>query len=103
MGAPTPASQLEFLGPSGGFWAFWKPGRTVPFRNVCLDVHVSCKRPNPEQVPLEGGTGQWEAWDLDCSGLCHGLGRGVLRFPLGLLSVSWGLLSSGPLALETPA
>lgn len=83
MGLPTPASGLKSLGPSGGFWAFWKPGRTVPFRNVCLDVHVSCKHLNPEQVPLEGGTGQWEAWGLDCSGLCHGLGGGGAEVPSG--------------------
>lgn len=73
--SPTPASRLEFLGPSGGFWAFWKPGRTVPFRNVRLDVDVSCKRLNPEQVPSERGIGQ-QAWGLDCPGLCHGLGGG---------------------------
>lgn len=66
MGVLTPASRLEFLGPSGGFWAFWKPGRTVPFRNICLDVHVSCKRLNPEQVPLEGapGSGRPGIWTV---------------------------------------
>lgn len=47
---------------------------------------------------------QWEAWGLDCSGLCHGLGGwGVLRFLGPREASAGGSLSSGPLALETPA
>lgn len=54
-----------------GFWGllavsrlFWRLGRTDPFRDVSLDVHVSLKPPDPALVHSEGCTGQWEAWDL---------------------------------------
>ena len=80
-----------------GFWGLlevsrlsWRPGRTDPFRDVSLDVHVSLKPPDPALVHSEGSTGQWEAWGrprMDCSGLCRA--GGMPRCPQGLVSSSW--------------